>query len=247
MLLDTMSSDNPETRSRILKAALTLLEASQGKGVRMTDIAKRAGITRQALYLHFSTRAELLIATTHYLDALKGCKESILRFRPAIVVEIDFSGEWSRYSEKDVSDFLDEINYARERLDRTEWLLLPKEKPQGMTTPQSNAEIRDHSNNRVSAGSGPQAMPYVEIILSPACNLDCEYCSSPIREKRKDLLPIIEKEDFSLSPELNEFLDKIREFCKESLAPYKVPKIIEYTDELPRTKVGKIMRRKLKK
>ncbi len=72
-----MSSNNPETRSRILKASLDLLESSKGAGVRMTDIAKRAGITRQALYLHFSTRAELLIATTYYLDELKGGDERL--------------------------------------------------------------------------------------------------------------------------------------------------------------------------
>ena len=41
-------------------------------------------------------------------------------------------------------------------------------------------------------------------------------------------------------------LDEIREFCKKYLAPYKVPKIIEYTSEIPRSMVGKIMRRKLK-
>ena len=78
-----MSSRNPDTRNRILKAALKLLEASQGKGVRMTDIAKRAGITRQALYLHFSTRAELLIATTYYLDELKGAEERLVASRTA--------------------------------------------------------------------------------------------------------------------------------------------------------------------
>lgn len=83
MLLDTMSSGNPETRNRILKAALKLLEASQGKGVRMTDIAKRAGISRQALYLHFSTRAELLIATTYYLDEVKGSEERLVPSRTA--------------------------------------------------------------------------------------------------------------------------------------------------------------------
>jgi len=83
MLLDTMSSDNPKTRDRILKAALKLLEASQGKGVRMTDIAKRAGISRQALYLHFSTRAELLIATTYYLDEVKGVEERLVPSRTA--------------------------------------------------------------------------------------------------------------------------------------------------------------------
>lgn len=78
-----MSSYNPETRTRILKAALTLLEAGQGKAVRMTDIAKRAQISRQALYLHFSTRAELLIATTYYLDDLKGVDERLAPSRTA--------------------------------------------------------------------------------------------------------------------------------------------------------------------
>ncbi|WP_298359569.1 TetR/AcrR family transcriptional regulator [uncultured Litoreibacter sp.] len=34
----------------------------------MADIAKRAGVSRQALYLHFPNRAELLVATARYLD-----------------------------------------------------------------------------------------------------------------------------------------------------------------------------------
>ncbi len=40
--------------------------------------------------------------------------------------------------------------------------------------------------------------------------------------------------------------DEIKIFCKKYLAPYKVPKIIEYKDELPRSMTGKILRRKLK-
>ncbi len=83
MSSDSMAVGAPETRTRILKAALALLEASQGKGVRMTDIAKRAGITRQALYLHFHTRAALLIATTYYLDELKGVEERLVASRTA--------------------------------------------------------------------------------------------------------------------------------------------------------------------
>jgi long-chain acyl-CoA synthetase len=35
-------------------------------------------------------------------------------------------------------------------------------------------------------------------------------------------------------------------FCKENLAPYKVPKIIEFVDQLPKSAVGKILRRKVK-
>jgi len=67
-----MSSEKSDTRTRILQAALNLLEASAGRGVRMSDIAAQAGISRQAVYLHFATRSELLIAATHHLDRLKG-------------------------------------------------------------------------------------------------------------------------------------------------------------------------------
>jgi len=35
-------------------------------------------------------------------------------------------------------------------------------------------------------------------------------------------------------------------YCKENLAAYKVPKILEFIDELPKSAVGKILRRKLK-
>ncbi|MDY6875896.1 MAG: long-chain fatty acid--CoA ligase [Chloroflexota bacterium] len=34
-------------------------------------------------------------------------------------------------------------------------------------------------------------------------------------------------------------------FCKENLAPYKVPKFVEFRDELPKTLVGKVLRRVL--
>ena len=37
----------------------------------MADIAKAAGVSRQAVYLHFATRAELLIAATRHLDEIK--------------------------------------------------------------------------------------------------------------------------------------------------------------------------------
>jgi len=78
-----VSSEAPETRKRILKATLELLESAPKKSVRMSDIAKRAGISRQALYLHFSTRAELLIATTFYLDDITGAEEKLVPSRTA--------------------------------------------------------------------------------------------------------------------------------------------------------------------
>jgi AcrR family transcriptional regulator len=64
-----MSSDEVSTRTRILEATWRLLEAG-GSKVRMADIAKAAGISRQALYLHFPNRADLLVATTRHLDTV---------------------------------------------------------------------------------------------------------------------------------------------------------------------------------
>ena len=39
--------------------------------------------------------------------------------------------------------------------------------------------------------------------------------------------------------------DEIREFCKKDMAPFKVPTHVEFRDELPKTTVGKILRREL--
>ncbi len=79
-----MSSAQPNTRTRILQSTLELLEASGGKSVRMSDIARHAGISRQALYLHFTKRSELLIAATHYLDEMKESDQRLLPSREAV-------------------------------------------------------------------------------------------------------------------------------------------------------------------
>ena len=63
-----MSSEESETRTRVLEAAVRLLEARRGQSVRMGDIAKTAGISRQAVYLHFASRTDLLVAATRFLD-----------------------------------------------------------------------------------------------------------------------------------------------------------------------------------
>jgi long-chain acyl-CoA synthetase len=39
--------------------------------------------------------------------------------------------------------------------------------------------------------------------------------------------------------------DEVVAFCKERLAPYKVPKLVEFIDALPKSAVGKILRREL--
>jgi long-chain acyl-CoA synthetase len=46
------------------------------------------------------------------------------------------------------------------------------------------------------------------------------------------------------NPDLTEA--QVRAFCKENLTGYKQPKVVEFRDELPKTPVGKILRRELR-
>jgi len=66
-----MSRNDSDTRQRILREALRLLEENRGKNVRMNDIAKAAGVSRQAIYLHFKSQADLMIATVQFGDQLQ--------------------------------------------------------------------------------------------------------------------------------------------------------------------------------
>ncbi|WP_010651090.1 long-chain-fatty-acid--CoA ligase [Oceanobacillus massiliensis] len=50
---------------------------------------------------------------------------------------------------------------------------------------------------------------------------------------------IVLKEGFMISEEV------LNDYCRQALAAYKVPRIYEFRDELPKTAVGKILRRKL--
>jgi AcrR family transcriptional regulator len=78
-----MSSGESKTRTRILEATWRLMEERNGQGVRMRDVAETAGISRQAVYDHFGSRAELMVATTRYGDEVRGLDERLRRYRAA--------------------------------------------------------------------------------------------------------------------------------------------------------------------
>lgn len=93
-----MSIENLPTRDRILAACLELLE--NGSNARMSDIAKRAGVSRQAVYLHFGSRAELLIETTFFVDKLHNVDTRLAPSREAKTGEIRLAAyidAWAAY------------------------------------------------------------------------------------------------------------------------------------------------------
>lgn len=68
-----MSSENrggsEETRARILEAALELVTTRGAGETTLAEIAREAGVSRQAIYLHFGSRTKLFVAMVNQVDA----------------------------------------------------------------------------------------------------------------------------------------------------------------------------------
>ena len=78
-----MSSAKAETRLAILAAARQLLEARGYFGVGLEDIAAAAGVSRQAIYLHFGSKANLLLELARHIDDSQGLAALVGQFRSA--------------------------------------------------------------------------------------------------------------------------------------------------------------------
>jgi len=95
-----MSSGDPETRINIIEATRELVEQSQGHAVRLKDVAKKAGVSRQAIYLHFGSRVGLMVATVQYVDEKEGFFEKTQIVREAengLVALERFIAFWAAY------------------------------------------------------------------------------------------------------------------------------------------------------
>ena len=75
-----MSRPKSDTKTRILSETMRLMEQNRGQGVRISDVADAAGISRQAVYLHFSNRTELLVATVRFADEIHGVEARLQLF-----------------------------------------------------------------------------------------------------------------------------------------------------------------------
>ncbi len=61
------SGGRPETRTQILEAARELFEDLGYHGAGLGAVATKAGVSRQAIYLHFPSKVELLTALHHHI------------------------------------------------------------------------------------------------------------------------------------------------------------------------------------
>ena len=78
-----MSSPSLDTPTRILQATLSLLEKPRAKLPTMSDIARASGVSRQAVYLHFPSRTDVLVAATRYQDQTNNIQTALAPSRSA--------------------------------------------------------------------------------------------------------------------------------------------------------------------
>lgn len=64
-----------ETRRRILQAARRLLEEHGYHGTGLGAVAAAAGVSRQSIYLHFGSKAQLMLALVAHVDEEAGLPE----------------------------------------------------------------------------------------------------------------------------------------------------------------------------
>ncbi len=77
-------SEQPGGRRRILEAALEIVEEDGVKAATLISVARKAGVSRQAIYLFYGGRSGLLGAVTRHKDRTSGVGR---RFRVALASE----------------------------------------------------------------------------------------------------------------------------------------------------------------
>lgn len=79
-----------------------------------------------------------------------------------------------------------------------------------------------------------------EVIASHPKVLEAAVVGVPHRSSGEIVKAVVVKKDLSLTE------SELKSFCKEHLTTYKVPRMVEFRENLPKTNVGKILRRELR-
>lgn len=111
----------------------------------------------------------------------------------------------------------------------------------GKILPQGYFQIVDRKKDMILV-SGFNVYPneIEDVIMLLPKVFECAAIGIPDEKSGEVVKVFIVKKDDSLTE------SEVMEFCKENLTNYKIPKSIVFTNELPKSNVGKIMRRLLR-
>lgn len=72
-----MSTKRERTREKILESAQQLFALHGYHGVGLEEVARSAGVSRQAVYLHFASKADLVVAMVRSFDESAGTPSAL--------------------------------------------------------------------------------------------------------------------------------------------------------------------------
>src|SRR5258708_16021291 len=111
----------------------------------------------------------------------------------------------------------------------------------GLITPDGYVQIVDHNQDMISASGFNVCPNEVEDVIAMLPSV-LEVCAvaAPDERSGEQVRVVIVRKDPSLTQE------QVIEHCKKQLTGYKMPKIVEFWKALPKTNVGKVLRREAK-
>ena len=111
----------------------------------------------------------------------------------------------------------------------------------GVMNPDGSVRIVDRKKDMILV-SGFNVYPneIEEVIATHPGVLECAVVGVSDARSSEAVKAFVVKKDPNVTAE------EIIEFCRTQLTNYKVPKMIEFRTELPKTNVGKILRRQLR-
>ena len=103
-------------------------------------------------------------------------------------------------------------------------------------------QIVDRKKDMILGAGGFNIYPreVEEVLYQHPKVQECAVAGVPVKDKGERVKAFIVLKKGETSTE-----EEMIEFCRENMARYKVPKFIEFRDELPKTMVGKVLRRVL--
>ncbi|RYF38518.1 MAG: long-chain fatty acid--CoA ligase, partial [Comamonadaceae bacterium] len=111
----------------------------------------------------------------------------------------------------------------------------------GIMDPSGYTKIVDRKKDMILV-SGFNVFPNeLENVISLCPGVvECAAIGVPDEKQGEAIKVFVVKNDPTLSE------DDLAKFCRQNLTGYKLPKYIEFRDDLPKTNVGKILRRELR-
>ena len=108
-------------------------------------------------------------------------------------------------------------------------------------TPEGYVKIVDRKKDMILV-SGFNVYPneLEDVICQNEKVLECAAVGIPDEKSGEAIKIYVVKKDESLTKE------ELIEFCRKNMTSYKVPKLVEFRVELPKTNVGKILRKELR-